>query len=243
MQHLLRNKIIHIIIPVLLLPAIAFSQLRTTLNLEDHDEKSFHFGIFLGVNRAHFSFTHHPEFLQRDSVMVIESLSNSGINLAWLVNIRLGQHFDLKTYPLSLVFTEKSFQYHLKYPNRTAGEDLVTLKKVQGITLALPVHLKFTSDRINNFKVFMMAGGRIEYDMAANAGAKKAEELIKLKPFDYGLDAGIGFHFYFPYFVLSPELKIGWGFSNLHSRDENLKFSNTIDKINSRIITFSLTVE
>ncbi len=243
MQHLLRNKIIHIIIPVLLLPAIAFTQLRTTLNLEDHDEKSFHFGIFLGVNRAHFSFTHHPEFLQRDSVMVIESLSNSGINLAWLVNIRLGQHFDLKTYPLSLVFTEKSFQYHLKYPNRPAGEDLVTLKKVQGITLALPVHLKFTSDRINNFKVFMMAGGRIEYDMAANAGAKKAEELIKLKPFDYGLDAGIGFHFYFPYFVLSPELKIGWGFSNLHSRDENLKFSNTIDKINSRIITFSLTVE
>jgi len=89
----------------------------------------------------------------------------------------------------------------------------------------------------------MMAGGRVEYDMAANAGAKKAEELIKLKPFDYGLDAGIGFHFYFPYFVLSPELKIGWGFSNLHSRDEKLKFSNTIDKINSRTITFSLTVE
>jgi len=243
MQHLLRNKIIHIIIPVLLLPAIAFTQLRTSLNLEDHDEKSFHFGIFLGVNRAHFSFTHHPVFLQQDSVMVIESISNSGINLAWLVNLRLGEHFDLKTYPLSLVFTEKSFQYQLKYPNRPAGEDSVTLKKVQGITLALPVHLKFTSDRINNFKVYMMAGGRIEYDMAANAGAKKAEELIKLKPFDYGVDAGIGFHFYFPYFVLTPELKIGWGFSNLHSRDDKLKFSNTIDKINSRTVTFSLTVE
>ena len=243
MQHLLRNKIIYIIIPVLLLPAIAFTQLRTSLNLEDHDEKSFHFGIFLGVNRAHFSFTHHPVFLQQDSVMVIESISNSGINLAWLVNLRLGQHFDLKTYPLSLVFTEKSFQYQLKYPNRPAGEDSVTLKKVQGITLALPVHLKFTSDRINNFKVYMMAGGRIEYDMAANAGAKKAEELIKLKPFDYGVDAGIGFHFYFPYFVLTPELKIGWGFSNLHSRDDKLKFSNTIDKINSRTVTFSLTVE
>jgi len=243
MQHLLRNKIIHIIIPVLLLPAIAFTQLRTSLNLEDHDEKSFHFGIFLGVNRAHFSFTHHPVFLQQDSVMVIESISNSGINLAWLVNLRLGQHFDLKTYPLSLVFTEKSFQYQLKYPNRPAGEDSVTLKKVQGITLALPVHLKFTSDRINNFKVYMMAGGRIEYDMAANAGAKKAEELIKLKPFDYGVDAGIGFHFYFPYFVLTPELKIGWGLSNLHSRDDKLKFSNTIDKINSRTVTFSLTVE
>ena len=52
-----------------------------------------------------------------------------------------------------------------------------------------------------------------------------------------------GFHFYFPMFVLTPEIKMGWGIGNLHSRDTNLKFSNTIDKINSRIVSFSLTVE
>ena len=243
MQYLLRNKIIHTIIAVLLLPSIAFTQLRESLNLEDHDDKRFHFGIYLGVNKAHFSFTHHPVFLQQDSVLVIESISNTGINLAWLVNIRLGEHFDIKTYPLNLVFTEKSFQYHLKYPDKPAGEDSITLKKIQGITLALPLHLKFTSDRINNFKVYMMAGGKVEYDLAANAGAKKAEDLIKLKKLDYGIEAGMGFHFYFPYFVLSPEVKLGWGLSNLHARDENLKFSNTIDKINSRTLTISLTVE
>ncbi len=243
MQHLLRNKITYILIAILAIPSIAFTQLRTSLNLPEHDDKSFHFGIHLGVNRSHFSFTHHPVFLQKDSVMVIESINSTGINLAWLVNLRLSQHFDIKTYPLNLVFTEKAFQYQLKYPNRVIGEDSVMLKKVQGITLALPVHLKFTSDRINNFKVYMMAGGRVEYDLAANKGAKKAEELIKLNPLDYGIDAGIGFHFYFPFFVLTPEVKIGWGLSNLHSRDQNLKFSNTIDKINSRIITFSLTVE
>ena len=243
MQYLLRNKIIHIIIPVLLLPTIAFTQFRESLNLEDHDDKRFHFGIYLAVNKAHFSFTHHPIFLQQDSVLVIESISNTGINLAWLVNIRLGEHFDIKTYPLNLVFTEKSFQYHLKYPDKPAGEDTITLKKIQGITLALPLHLKFTSDRIKNFKVYMMAGGKIEYDLAANAGAKKAEDLIKLKPLDYGIEAGMGFHFYFPYFVLTPEVKLGWGLSNLHARDENLKFSNVIDKINSRTLTISLTVE
>ena len=72
---------------------------------------------------------------------------------------------------------------------------------------------------------------------------KKAEELIKLKKLDYGIQAGLGFHFYFPYFVLTPELKVDWGLSNLHSRDPNLKFSNVIDKIYSRMISFSLTVE
>ena len=243
MQHLLRRKIINIIIPVLMLPSIAFTQFRDVLNLEDHDDKSFHFGIHLGVNRAHFSFTHHPLFLQRDSVMGVESINSTGINLAWLVNIRLGEHFDIRTYPLSLVFTEKAFEYSLKYPDKPAGESPITIKKVQGITLALPLQVKFSSDRINNFKVYMMAGGRLEYDLAANAGAKKSGNLIKLKPLDYGIDASLGFHFYFPFFVLTPEVKIGWGLANLHSRDEDFKFSNVIDQINSRTLTFSLTVE
>ena len=88
-----------------------------------------------------------------------------------------------------------------------------------------------------------MGGGKVEYDMAANKGKKNAETQIKLSPFDYGLEAGIGFHFYFPVFVLTPELKIGYGLNNVHRRDADLKFSNTVDKINSRTITFSLTVE
>jgi len=43
--------------------------------------------------------------------------------------------------------------------------------------------------------------------------------------------------------VLSPELKVSWGLSNLHDRNPDLKFSSNIDKINSRMISFSLTVE
>ena len=211
--------------------------------MEDHDDKKIRFGINLGVNRSHFSFTHHPIFLQQDSIMVIESINSTGINLAWLVNIRLSEHFDVRTYPVNLTFTEKNFQYNLPTPDTPDGENFVTEKKIQSISLTLPIQLKFTSDRIDNFKVYMMAGVKGEYDLASNAGARKAENLIKLKRLDYGVEAGLGFHFYFPMFVLTPEVKMGWGIGNLHSRDKNLKFSNTIDKINSRIISFSLTVE
>ncbi|MEI2748604.1 MAG: hypothetical protein V9E88_07600 [Ferruginibacter sp.] len=51
------------------------------------------------------------------------------------------------------------------------------------------------------------------------------------------------FHFYFPVFVFSPEIKFGWGLKNVHSRDANLKFSNVIDKINARTITLSFIIE
>jgi hypothetical protein len=219
------------------------AQLRDAINKPDWDNQNVHFGINLGINRSHFSFTHHPLFLQRDSVMVVESINSSGLNLAWLVDKRLGEHFNIRTYPLNLTFTEKAFEYNLKYPDRPGGEDSITIKKIQSISLTLPIQLKFSSDRIGNFKVYMLGGVKAEYDMAANAGARKAENLIKLNRLDYGIEAGLGFHFYFPYFVFTPELKVGWGLGNLHSRDKDLKFSNVIDKINSRTITFSLTVE
>jgi len=246
MQHLLRRKIINTGIAILFFPLIGFSQLREKYNLPDHDDKKIRFGINLGANRAHFSFTHHPSFLQQspfDSITVVESVNSTGINLAWLVNIRLGEHFDLRTYPVNLTFTEKYFQYYLPYQDLPAGESFVTDKKIQSISLSIPVQIKFSSDRINNFKVYMIGGGKAEYDLASNAGKKNADDKIKLKRLDYGVEAGLGFHFYFPMFVLTPEVKMGWGIGNLHSRDANLKYSSVIDKINSRTISFSLTVE
>jgi hypothetical protein len=170
--------------------------------------------------------------------MDVESINNAGINLAWLVNVRMSDHFDLRVHPLDLTFSEKAFLYRENY-----AEDSSIEKKVQSITLSFPVQIAFSSDRIGNFKVYTLAGARLDYDLASNAGARKAEDLIKLKRSDVSVELGLGFHIYFPYFVLSPELKLSSGLINLHARDADLRYSNVIDKINSKMITFSLTVE
>jgi hypothetical protein len=216
----------------------AFAQSDNEINQEGHDDKPYHFGINIGYNKSHFNFTHHPRFLQYDSIMDVESINNPGINLAWLVNVRLSNHFDIRLHPLDLTFSEKAFLYSQKYE-----EDSSVTKKVQSITLSFPIHIAFSSDRIGNFKVYTIAGGKFDYDLASNAGASEAEDLIKLNRSDISVELGLGFHIYFPYFVLSPEIKLSSGLTNLHARDPDLKYSNVIDKINSRMITFSLTVE
>jgi len=239
-QHLLRGKIIAGIALLCLCCSNSFSQLRNGPNLPDHDDKAFHFGINIGYNKSHFLFSHHPIFLARDTIMAVESVNNSGINLAWLVNKRISNHFDLRLHPLDLTFSEKIFQYTENY----SGNDTNFIeKKVSSITLAFPIHLKFSSDRINNFKVYTIGGVKFDYDLASNAGQRKAEDLIKLKRGDISVEVGLGFHFYFPVFVLTPEIKLSSGLMNLHARDVNLRYSNVIDKINSKMITFSLTVE
>lgn len=228
---------------MLILPLFVQAQNEVEINMPEHDDKRFHFGINLGVNRSHYGIQHSKRFLEFDSINVIESVNSTGINLAWLVNMRLGKHLDIRTYPLNLVFTEKAFQYSLTKPDITREEFPLTTKKIQGITLAFPLQLKFTSDRIQNFKAFMMAGARLEFDLAANASKKKTDDAIVLQKLDYGLEAGIGFHFYFPVFVLTPEIKLTYGLRNVLAANNSLKYANTIDQINSRSVTFSLTVE
>lgn len=235
MHYLLRGKIALLFICLFCKASVA-QQLE--LNMEGHDDKPFHFGINIGYNKSHFIFTHHPKFLQSDSIMEVESFNNSGVNLAWLVNLRIADHWDLRTHPIDLTFSEKAFLYSQNYE-----PDSVITKKIQSITLSLPIHIAFSSDRIGNLKVYTFAGGKFDYDLASNAGKQKAEDLIKLKRTGLSIEGGIGFHIYFPYFVLSPEIKLSRGVVNLHSRDENLKYSNVIDKIYSSMITFSLTVE
>ncbi|MEO8568123.1 MAG: outer membrane beta-barrel protein [Ginsengibacter sp.] len=238
MHHLLRRKIILLVLSFVFCSTASMAQLDNVVNQEEHDDKPYHFGINLGYNKSHFSFTHHPEFLQRDTIMDVESINSTGINLAWLVNIRMSEHFDLRLHPLDLTFSEKAFLYTENYT-----PDTMVTKKVQSITLSFPVHIKFSSDRIKNFKVYTIAGAKFDYDLASNAGARKAEDLIKLKRSDLSVEVGMGFHIYFPYFVLSPEIKLSSGLANLHARDPDLRYSNVIDKINSKMITFSLTVE
>ncbi|MFN0083708.1 MAG: PorT family protein, partial [Ferruginibacter sp.] len=163
-----------------LIPFVGKAQIGYEQNLLEHDDERFHFGINLGLNRSHYNILHSKRFLAFDSINVIESINSTGINLAGLVNLRLSSHFDVRTYPINLIFTEKVFQYTLKTPDVTRLEDTLVTKKVQGITLALPLQLKFTSDRIDNLKVFMMVGARVDYDLAANAGKKNTEDQITL---------------------------------------------------------------
>ncbi|MEO6949701.1 MAG: outer membrane beta-barrel protein [Ginsengibacter sp.] len=218
----------------------SIAQLGKDINQESHDDKAYHFGINLGYNKSHFNFTHHPRFLQYDSIMDVESINNSGVNLAWLVNLRMNKHFDLRMHPLDLMFSEKVFLYK---ENKKYTQDTSVTKKIQSITLSFPINIAFSSDRIGNLKVYTFAGGRFDYDLASNAKAEKAEDLIKLKRTDLSAEFGLGFHIYFKFFVLSPEIKLSSGLINLHLRDADLRYSNVIDKINSRMIMFSLTVE
>jgi hypothetical protein len=245
MYHLLRTKnaCVKLCVLIVLLTGPARSYAQQELYLPNHDDKKYYLGIALIYNTSRFQLHHDNSFLASDSVMAINPENAGGIGLAGIHTYRLSPRFEVRAIFPQLLFSYKNLTYYLKYPDPAKEEQPVMNKKLESILIGLPVHIKFRSDRINNFRVYMFGGGKVEYDLASNARAKRAEELVKLRKLDLGVEAGIGFNFYFPVFILSPEIKISNGISNSHSRDPNLKFSSTIDQLNSRMVVFSLIFE
>ncbi|MBI1342315.1 MAG: outer membrane beta-barrel protein [Terrimonas sp.] len=210
------------------------------LNQPDHDQKPYYFGITLGFHQASFHTELHPRFLQYDSVLVAEPLNAVGFQLGLHATARLTNRFEARFNP-TLMFNQRNIYYKLKYNDPLDGTDVT--KKIESVIFSFPLQAKFNSDRIGNFRVYMLGGVKLDLDLAANARAKRAEDLVKLNKFDYGIEAGIGFNFYFPSFIFSPEIKFSNGLGNIHSRDENLKYSNVLDKIQSRMIVLSIHLE
>lgn len=225
----------------LLINAIATAQIdKIEMNMPDHDDKPYYFGMTLGINLARFQTYLHPKFLESDSVYVAEPINSGGFTLGLSATARLSNRFQLRFNP-QLMFIERNIFYNLKHPD-IDGLTEVT-KKVESVIVTFPFQLKFQSDRIGNFRVYTMAGFKADIDMASNARAKKAEDLIKIQKYDFGPEFGIGFNFFFDSFIFSPEIKISNGLRNVHARDENLRFSNVFDKIQSRMIVFSIHLE
>lgn len=214
---------------------------RVEQNQPDHDVKPYYFGITLGANLASFKTHLHPRFLQDDSVMVAEPVNSGGLALGLSATARLSNRFQLRFNP-QLMFMERNLFYKLKFPDPIEGTTDVT-KKVESVIFSFPFQIKFQSDRIGNFRVYTLAGFKADIDLASNARAKRAEELVKIEKYDFGPEFGIGFNFFFPSFIFSPEIKISNGIRNIHGRDENLKYSSVFDKIQSRMIVFSIHLE
>jgi len=206
----------------------------------DHDSKPYYFGITLASNVSRFQTELHSRFLNDDSIYIAEPNNTGGFGLGLLATIRLSERFQFRFNP-QLTFIERSIFYKLKYPDNDGETDVN--KIVESVTVSFPFQLKLQSDRIGNFRVYMLGGVKGDIDLASNARAKRSEDLIKIKKSDYGVEFGLGFNFFFQSFILSPEIKLSNGIPNIHVRDPSLIYSSVFDKIQSRMIVFSIHIE
>lgn len=241
MYYLLRKQVI---IPVWLFLATvsgAQAQYMKENYRPFHDDLLYYFGLSLGYNSSYLQFNKSPAFIQSDSIVIAEPGRSGGVTMGLLATARLNDHFQFRINPQLVIGGSRSIAYTLQKPG--LGEALFQKQTLPATIVSFPFQIKFNSDRIRNFRTYMMAGLKYDIDLSSNSTARSSEDLIKLSRNDYGYELGLGFNFYLPFVTISPEIKISNGLANLHKTDPGLKYSNVLEKIFSRMIVFSIHFE
>lgn len=205
------------------------------MNMEEHDSKLYYFGLTFGANASAFKIRNTDFFSTSDTFKVVQPKWGPGFHIGLMGTLRVSKFVDLRFIP-AVVFAEKGLQ-------TTTRSGIIESKRIESIYGQLPLQLKFKSDRIHNFRFYGILGGRFDYDMASNARSRRTDELVRVKPIDISAEVGFGLEFFYPNFIFSPEIKIGQGLLNEHFPDNTIPLSNTIDRMNTRMITFSIQVQ
>jgi hypothetical protein len=239
MHGILRKQII-LLLPVLLSIVFSANAQKQLYRLQREDQR-YYFGITLGYNSSYLHQVKSNTFLASDSILTAEPGSSGGIAMGLLATGRLTDHFQVRINPQLIIGGAKTIRY-TQGSTRT-GEGTNAVQTLPSTLMSFPLQVKFNSDRIGNFRTYLLGGIKYDIDLSSNASTRNAEDLVKLKRNDFGLEAGIGFNFYLPFVTVSPEIKISYGLSNIHQRDAGLKYSSALDKIQSRMIVFSIHLE
>lgn len=205
------------------------------MNNPEHDIKPYYFGISLGVNFSQYKLQHSEYFINNDTVMNVTPFWKPGFHLGITGNLRLSNFVDIRAIP-SFVLREQAMRYTLR-------QDSIINTSFESILFSLPLEFKFKSDRQTNFRFYVCAGGKIDYDFNANSRSKRPDELLKVKPFDYGYNLGLGFEFYYPNFIFSPEIKVSNGLGNSLSDNSKEVTNKALNRLTTRMILFSIHIQ
>ncbi len=235
--------------PLLLLSVLLGSEARAqkkikTQNLQNFDLHPFHFGFLLSYNTADFFVKLKPsqQFAPfSDSLLVLDHVRQPGFNLGIVSSFNMTPNVSVRFIP-TLSFQDRVLNYRFRKSDGTfIGFD----KPVESTWLEFPVLLKLRSDRINNFAVYVVTGGKFSIDMASQKDVNNEiddEIVVKLNKYDYSAEVGGGCDMFLPYFKFGMELKFAVGFPNLLI-DDGTRFSSPIESLRSKCWVFTLTFE
>jgi len=184
------------------------------------------------------------------------SVLRPGFHVHALSNLRLARNFDLRFTPGISFGGIREITYTFKDNQSTMIDPEDNPVRIESNFLEFPFLFKYKSERLNNFRPFLIGGMNTRLDLAATkktwGRSRKENNLVLVKPLDFYYEMGVGMDFYLQYFKFAIELKYSVGLVNvlrtslkrngevIVPSEEDALFTNAIDRMNSRMfmVTF-----
>jgi len=216
----------------------SFSQAKKVRieNLQNFDKQKLHFGYYLGLNQYNFKidYKQNPEY----STQMIAEL---GLNIGLVGDLRINEYLNLRFEPG--LHTNKGSMKFNERSNFTKESD--TLRSVKSTYVHLPVLLKFSSKRIDNFRPYILGGISSSFNLSSNQNSPEdnKNDVFRLKTFNFYYELGFGIDFYFQYFKFSPSIRGLFSLKNelTPDNDANSPWTGNLDRLRTRGIFINFT--
>lgn len=180
----------------------------------------------------------------------ISSKPSAGFGIGFVINQKIHENIDVRLTPI-LVFNDRILNYRFEEPPGAGlGQAPIDVqKKLETTFVDFPLSLKIKSNRRNNFRAYMMGGVKYTSDISSkkksdnNNVTDPLEKFVNNRRNFFSYEAGLGMDLYFEYFKMSPEIKLSYSFDSVKKNEVLHVFSNPIDKLMLRHVTFSLFFE
>jgi len=237
-----------LLIVVIFISLSGFSQEERPKNLPAFDMKRLHFGFTVGFNAMDLALKRNfdsPDFVYADISRV-----QPGFQVTIVSDLRLSENWNLRFLP-GISFGSRDLSYY-DYP---IGEEAPSVEAplyqvaLGPSFLEFPLHFKYRSVRVNNYRPYLVGGANFRYDMSAKRRGKydvDTDEYVKFLPGDLYLEFGFGVDTYLKYFKFAPELKLAVGLLNIMDPTGRVGFeeyTTSIEQARSFIVMLNFHFE
>ncbi len=217
----------------------ASAQERKPQNKPYIDLRPMHFGISVGFHMQDIEMQNvGPQVIvHEDGTETVETVVcdqdnwTPGFSVGVLADQRLSKHFSLRLAP-TMHFGAKHLVF--RHLNRLDPDGLILEQRqdMKNTYIALPINLKFSAERFNNYRPYIIGGINPMINLTS-----KSQDIIQLKRYDTMVEIGLGCDFYLPFFKLIPELK--FSYSLIDALDKG--HADELTDANQRIYTNSVS--
>ena len=214
------------------------AQSEKILNLPSFDKPIFHYGFYLGLNNNAYKVAYKPSSFNNAEIEVSSSI---GFNVGLIADLKLHNNINLRFEP-GLMSNTKTLRF-----KHITGTDNQKEREVGATYLHLPFILKFSTNRLNNVRPYVLGG--ISYDYNFSSNEKNSNDNFggefRTTSSNIMYEVGVGIDIYLNYFKFSPSIRGIFAINNevVYDNRSPSQWTDPIDFLGTRGVFIHLSFE
>ena len=245
---------------------IVNAQKEKLINLPNFDKRTLHFGYYLGLNHNSFKVSYFDQSGEDanapinpipENDMFVSVDASYGFNIGFVIDYKLHKNINFRFEPglrsntKTLTFIDPNLGGTDEFGNPIYTGTTDLKREVSGTYLHLPLLLKFSTNRLNNVRPYVIGG--IAYDFNFSSNEKNADDNyegeFRMTANNFMYEMGVGMDFYFNWFKFTPSIRGIFAINNelVPDNERNPQYSSPwtgpIDYLGTRGVFLNLTFE